>query len=185
MISDDDNIIDISPEVNTAPGVDIGVYHDGMALVSLSRYRSITRVRVTELVKELALEDNPYDLTPEIVLLRALVIDYVNNYDDLVEALLNWNANESDDARIEKRRPNIQKIPEIKDAGDMIEKIGRMVGTFAKIQGKKSVTLESLNKIIESMGLIVQKFVRHGIERNLSATEIIRNIEREWTLIKI
>lgn len=57
-----------------------------------SRYSAIKRPRIRELVESFANDPDPLDLLPEINMLRALVIDYIERYDEYTEALLAWHS---------------------------------------------------------------------------------------------
>jgi hypothetical protein len=57
-----------------------------------SRYSAIRRPRIKELLESFQEEENQEDLLPEVQLLRALILDYIERYDENTEALLGWHA---------------------------------------------------------------------------------------------
>lgn len=56
------------------------------------RYIRIQRQRIRELLEGFQGEADPLDLLPEVSLLRALIVDFVERYDETTEALVLWAA---------------------------------------------------------------------------------------------
>lgn len=55
------------------------------------RYSSITsRPRIAELLTKFENDPNPLDLAPEAVLLRAMVLDFIERYDEMHAGLMRW-----------------------------------------------------------------------------------------------
>lgn len=79
--------------------------HGGVGQKAGLRYADLnTRPRLRELVERFAADDNPSDLSHELTLLRALVTDYVERYDEITEALLAWHASFNGDFELKLRR---------------------------------------------------------------------------------
>jgi hypothetical protein len=57
-----------------------------------SRYDHINRPRIKALLQAFEADDDPRNLQPEVNLLRALILDYVERYDEHTEGLLAWHA---------------------------------------------------------------------------------------------
>ena len=67
-------------------------YHGGASPVKHARYSKITRPRLKELLSEQTHElEDPTDLLPEIRMLRALIQDYIERYDEFTDAILAWH----------------------------------------------------------------------------------------------
>ena len=67
--------------------------HGGVGQKASARYVGAkVRPRLGELIAQFAADDDPHDLSHELTLLRALVLDYIERYDETTEALLNWHA---------------------------------------------------------------------------------------------
>jgi len=64
--------------------------HGGATPIKTGRYSKINRPRIKELIEQFEADPNPTDLLPEIQLLRALIQDYVERYDEYTEALILW-----------------------------------------------------------------------------------------------
>ena len=131
------------------------------------RYSTINHERFREKLGQLeAIEQDVMDLVPEVQLLRTLVIDYVERYEDFHTALLAWHA---DSTKVSKPR----KVLDITDAGNLIEKISRTVQRIHQIHYTGSITLDTFKRVVESMGIIVAKHVEDKV--SLDA------IEQEWS----
>src|SRR5580765_7991340 len=64
--------------------------HGGMNRVQTGRY---SRIKQTELADAIAEhEEDPaiYDTSSEIAALRAILVDYINNYDDHTQRMIDW-----------------------------------------------------------------------------------------------
>jgi hypothetical protein len=99
-------------------------------------------------------------------LLRTLVVDYVERYEDFHEALIAWHA---DSTKTSKPR----KVLDITDAGNLIEKISRTVQRIHQIHSTGSITLDTFKRVVESMGIVVAKHVEDKT--------ILDAIEGEWS----
>lgn len=64
--------------------------HGGNAPVKHGRYARVQNQAIKDLLDELEDDDDPMNLLPEVQLLRALVINYVNNYEGYIAALEAW-----------------------------------------------------------------------------------------------
>jgi predicted signal transduction protein with EAL and GGDEF domain len=135
--------------------------------VTTSRYSVIKHRKLGKHLETLEMHDRDLmDLGPEVQLLRALVIDFVERYDDFVEALLQWYAEQDGDTRP-------RKIVDIQEAGTLIEKVARIVKTMHSIQQSGSITLVTFKRVMESMGLAVSKYVEDP--------SVLQAIEDEWS----
>lgn len=79
--------------------------HGGVGQRPTARYAAAkVRPRLGELIEQFSADDNPHDLTHELTLLRALVLDYVERYDETTEALLSWHASFNGDFEMKMRK---------------------------------------------------------------------------------
>jgi hypothetical protein len=123
-----------------------------------------------QLTKLGGIEDDVLDLVPEVQLLRTLVIDYVNRYNDFVDAILAWNL---DREKNEKPR----SVPDITYVSSLIEGISRIIERIHRIQTTGSIPLDTFRKALEKMGIIVARHVRDG--------HALDAIERDWAEISL
>lgn len=140
--------------------------HGGNARVKHGWYSAITHARIAGVLDDLSkIEMNVMDLIPEANLLRAMTIDFVNQYDAFVEAILAWYADPEANSRP-------RKIMDISDAAHLIESISRVVHRMHQIQNEGSISLETFKRVTEHMGIIVAQFVKDPI--------VLENIEAHW-----
>lgn len=126
----------------------------------------LTHTRVKEILDELStVEMNVMDLIPEANLLRALTVDYINRYDEFVDALMAWY--EDPDNKMRPRR-----VMDIHDAAQLVESISRVVQRMHQIQSEGAISLETFRRVTELMGVIVARHVKTPATLNA--------IEREW-----
>jgi len=138
-------------------------------------YTSIKHHTVQETLARLSeVETNTLDLSGEAQLLRALTIDYVERYDDMVQALMAWYADPET-----KARP--RRIMDISDAAGLVESISRVVQRMHQIQSEGSISLDTFRRVIEAMGVSVAKHLK-GVE---NASLIINRIEDEWMRLAV
>lgn len=141
-------------------------HHGGNARFKHGWYSSITHTRIAGVLDDIAkMEMNVMDLVPEANLLRAMTIDFVNQYDTFVEALMAWYADPESNSRP-------RKVMDIADAAHLVESISRVVHRMHQIQNEGSISLETFKRVTEYMGLIVTKYLKDPIA--------LQQIESEW-----
>ena len=136
------------------------------ATTKFGHYSQIKHDRIKDVLSGLAtIEINTMDLEPEVNLLRGMVIDYVNRYDEFVEAVMAWYADPETN-----QRP--RKIMDIQDAAGLVESISRVVQRMHQIQSTGAVSLETFKRVTEHMGVIVAKYVNDPL--------VLNRIEEDW-----
>jgi hypothetical protein len=88
-----------------------------------SRYSVIKRPRIRELVAQFATDQNPLDTLPEIHLVRALLVDGIERYDEITEAALAWHASFS--AAMRPIHPRLVEALEV-----VLDELEALVGPF-------------------------------------------------------
>ena len=151
--------------------------HGGCNPIKHGRYSTVSRPRVRELIEKLATESNQLDLLPEVQLIRALLVDYVERYDTLVEALFAWNADEAAEARMDGRKPRPQPIPPLHEAASLAERAARVVDMIQRQKKEAAISLETFNRVMEQMGI--------SVARHVADAEALRRIEAEWLGIQV
>lgn len=81
------------------PGEGRCYLHGGRSPVKHGRYAMVKRPRIRELLEQFEQDPDPTNLLPELALLRSLIIDFVERYDEYREGLLRWNLSFSRDYR--------------------------------------------------------------------------------------
>lgn len=152
--------------------------HGGLTPIKHGLDSLIKHGRLRDLITKVKQLDHAVlDLEPEALLMRAMMIDFVNRYEDFCEALLAWYER-LDEERAENDLPPIpRKYPELEDAAKLIEATSRIVERMHKIQREGSITLDVFRGVMTQLGLVVAK--------NVEDPNILRRIEDEWSAIMV
>jgi hypothetical protein len=65
--------------------------HGGKTPVIHGRYSKLKHLRVAKRMEEIEQDPDPLNILPELALLRALTIDYIERYEENTEAVLAWH----------------------------------------------------------------------------------------------
>lgn len=152
-------------------------FHGGATPIRHGRYSTIQRPRLQERLRELQEDTDPLDLVPEAQMIRALTMDFIERYDELTDALLEWNYDEAGDARSENRRPRPQRVPEIHEAADLLDKVSRVVERAQKARKEGAITMDTFNRVMEQMGV--------SVARHVKDPAALQAIETEWLAIQL
>lgn len=152
-------------------------FHGGATPIKHGRYSKVSQVRVADLMEQLTADPDPFDLEQEARLIRALVIDFVNTYDELKAAIMAWNTDEIRLAGDEGRKARPQRIPALEDVASLVEMVSRIIERAQRVKDKSALSLETLKRIMTAMGAAVAK---HVDDANALAA-----IEREWGDIRV
>ena len=151
--------------------------HGGLTPIKSGRYSRITHSRLRHLMDQMAESDaQVLDLEPEAQLLRAMVIDYINRYEQFVDELHLW-AVATQKARGKGAPPPKLEILSLFDAKDLVEGVSRVVEKIHKITREGSLTLETFRRVMEQMGLVVATHV--------SDPDTLRAIQRDWSSVMV
>lgn len=201
------------------PGAGRCWLHGGVGQVNLpgSRYDDLkARPRLKELVAQYAAEPDPLDLTRELILLRALVQDYVERYDDITASLIAWHASFNGDFELLVRRwrsevakyleeaereecepsrpfpvppyPNENKPRQVLDitaAAGLLDKIGGMADRVEKRKREGSITLATLDRVLEQMGAELVAACQEVRLDITSRTALLTAVEQRWGAIRV
>lgn len=74
------------------PGTGRCWIHGGLTPVRHGRYSSVVRREIQELLRELEQDPNPLNILPDLLMVRALLADFLNRYEENREAVLAWHA---------------------------------------------------------------------------------------------
>lgn len=178
------------------PGVGKCHLHGGATPVRSGRYSSIQRPRIKELLEQFAADSTPLDLLPELALLRALVLDFIERYDTFTEALLAWHASFSDDYvkavdlyktklahYLDTGRYDGDEPPDPPDPTGWEKKprqildiisVGKFIGDIAGITEKVNKRLDDKKNLItlETLDRVLEQL---GVEVALAAQETIHD----------
>jgi hypothetical protein len=145
--------------------------HGGRAPIKSGRYSTLKRQAIRDKIRELEQDPDPLSLLPEVLLLRAIVHDYLDRYDENTEALLAWHA--SFRAGGDEGKP--RQVLDLSDASRLVDRVGAMVKRIEDSRAANAVSQKDLFRTMELMGLAVRQ---HAPEecwgRILAAWEALR-----------
>lgn len=165
------------------PGQGRCYLHGGATPIKHGRYSGIQRPRLQELLAELTERgDNPFDMLPEVLLLRALIIDYVERHDDLMDAILLWHESWKEDG-VGLGKP--RQLPDIIAVGKLIADVSSVVDRILKHQQKGSITLEALDRFVEQLGVEAAAAAREVLGDGDTRSALLRAIEKRWAEVRL
>lgn len=130
-------------------------------------YSQVKNVRVAEIHAELSELDGKLDVTQDLTLARAVLIDWVERHSDLVDAILAWNA-----SRRDEDRPT--KIPDVGQVIASVEAISRIVYRIEKASSDKFIPRGTFYRVMMAMGRSVDSRVHDEVTRELIRQDWLR-----------
>lgn len=155
--------------------------HGGATPIRHGRYSKITRPRIRELLDEYENDPAPLDLLPEVKLLRALLTDWVERYDEFTDALLAWH----DSYRVGEDQGKPTKVLDITAAAGLVDKVGAMVDRIEKTKREGSITLETLDHVLEQVGVELVQALQEEVPDAAARARILATFERRWSNVRI
>lgn len=191
--------------------------HGGLNPIKHGRYSTITRPRIKELLEQFENDPAPMDLLPEVKLLRALLTDFVERYDEVTEAILAWHNSWGDRYREavgvwreqmiralesggwqDTEADDLPDPPEPLDymtkprqmlditaAAGLVDKVGAMVDRIEKHKREGSITLETLDRVLEQLGVEVVHALTEEVPDAVARAAVLKNVERRWGSIRL
>lgn len=189
--------------------------HGGATPIRSGRYSKIARPRLVEILEGLKNDGtDPLDLEPELQLLRGLVLDYIERYDAITEALLDWHssfgpgyAQEVQDWRHKladwcklldtdgSDPPSIpiprafeakpRQMADILTVGRFINDIGAMVERIHKRRAEGTITLATLDRVLEQHGFELVAVAQEVIPDAAARETLLDAVEQRWDSIRL
>ena len=127
------------------------------------------------------------DLTQEVDLFRAITAKFLEEYDEMVEALLAWNDAEHTEAVHQERRARPVRIPNVIDIGSLVKDAASLADKIHTQQHRDSIPKRDFFRLQEAMSDVVTKRLRgmmHIIgEDNIGI--LIQGISDDWSEIRL
>ena len=155
-------------------------FHGGASPIRHGRYSAIERPELAALIERYEGDPDPLDLIPELATMRALFDGFVSRYDELVEALMEWNAEEYQDASDARRKPRPQRIPPLESVAKLLSEITKIVKRIEDIRAQNAVSRPALFRILREMGAVVRR--HNDIE---DPARRLKAIEDDWGRITV
>lgn len=112
---------------------------------------------------------DPLDLEQDIVLMRAIVINYINRWDDFSNALIGWY--------YDKRGHAPERLLDLSQAAVMLEQVSRVAERLHKMRQTTAINLAVLREMMDQMAMVVAKHV--------SDPALLAAISEDWDKIDI
>lgn len=164
-------------------------WHGGLTPIKSGIYSSVERDSLKEhLAKVRAMDDEiRLDMGPEIQMIRALAADYLQRFDETVDALHAWNADEALEAHIDGRKPRPQRIPNIHEVAKLLKTAAELVDKTHNQLHRDSIPKRDFFRLQEAMGDVVKE-VLTGLEKQVGQKQIdatITEIQDKWLEIQL
>lgn len=191
--------------------------HGGATPIKHGRYSKIQRPRLRELIDEFENDPAPLDLLPEVKLLRALLTDFIERYDEFVDSVHAWHASYTssyreafsewreriialteDDAWRDTEPQDLPPAPDPLDhvdkprqvlditaAAGLVDKVGAMVDRIERHRREGAITLDTLNRVLEQLGVEVVHASQEVISDPATRTALLAAVERRWGTIHL
>lgn len=138
------------------------------------------------------------DLSPEVDVLRAIVLDFVERRDEFVEAIVSFkqsfdqaitkaiNADRTHDpelyaeacaeiASAVNKRPI--EVVDVSQASAIIDRVGKMAERIHKFKTSDTITLDQIKRLLDNMGM--------ALARHVTDPEVIKAIQADWNQLEI
>ncbi|HSR53819.1 MAG TPA: hypothetical protein VLV83_23580 [Acidobacteriota bacterium] len=141
--------------------------HGGSTPIKNGLYSTIKNERIRELMEEM--KDAPWKgLEEDVRLCRALIRDFVERYEEYMEALVAWH----ESFHTGESAPKPKKVLDISAAVPLVEKMSKVIERAHKMETEGSISLTLFAYLMEQMGVIVAKHV--------TDPDALAAIERDW-----
>lgn len=163
--------------------------HGGSTPIRTGVYSGVARGKLKEhldKVKDQEIETR-MDLGDEVDLMRALVAQYVERYQELVDALLAWNDEEYQDAAAAGRKARPQKIPSMESMVNLLEKVANTKDKIHAQLHRDSIPKRDFFRLQEAQADIAAnkiESVAHIIGQDV-ADRLIEEMKEEWLEIRL
>src|SRR5262249_45569095 len=108
------------------PGVGKCYLHGGATPIKSGRYSKTKRESLRERIEAVRADPDPLNLEPEVALLRALVEDLIERWDEVFGpggALIAWHNSFGS----EKESPKPRQLPDFSSISQLVDRVGAMV----------------------------------------------------------
>jgi len=144
-------------------------------------YSQIKRPRIVELLAACDALDDPLDLTADLKMLRSLTVDWIERYDELVEAIIAWHESYQNPERTYKPT----KVPDIADATALLDRIGAMVDRIEKRREKGALSMSRVKTILDQYAEQVLMATQAHVDDPDLQTKLLDDIEERWGRIEL
>lgn len=148
--------------------------HGGASPIRNGIYSKIEREKLREMVEYFENVANPMELTSEIAAARAFLLKFINDYESVVEALLDWHT----EWAITNQQPEgpPPRLPSQQKIIMLLDTISKIVKRQQDMKSENAVTRSDLYRIMMEMGRVVETHCK------LEDWEKVKN---DWLAIRL
>ncbi len=177
--------------------------HGGLSPVKHGRYSTINRPRIRDLLEVYRSDPDPLNVLPEVELLRALVTDFVERYDENSDALVRWSRtfdrayhaaremaiemerdpDEIDPLSIIPSRPD--KVIDILSVGQFITQISSIVDRIRKARETQTFSMATIDKLWESQSAHLMQAAQEVISDPALRESLLTAVAHRWGTINL
>lgn len=169
-------------------GVGRCAWHGKGGRMTHGRYSKYVGESLQKHLEDIQAEDGDRtDLTQEVDMFRALTAQFMERYDEMVEALFTWNNREEVDALIDERRSKPQRIPDITVIGKMVQDAAALADKIHAQAHRDSIPKRDFFRLQDAMSDAVAARLR-GVSHILGDDQVgdlISGISDDWSEIRL
>jgi hypothetical protein len=147
-------------------------FHGGRVPMKHGRYSKVANEKISKLIETYEQDPAPLDITAELASMRAVLVDYINNYHAIREAVVEWNAAEFEE-KGNQARP--RRLPELSTAFEYFEKVARVAQKQQRLEQEDAISRRQLRRVLSQMARVV--------EQEISDPDLLRAIKDGWNQI--
>lgn len=177
--------------------------HGGKSPVKHGRYARIKRPRIRELIEEYRADPDPLNVLPEVELLRALITDFVERYDENSEALIRWSRtfdreyqaarevaalmerdpDDVDPLSIRPSKPD--KVIDILSVATFIGQISSIVDRIRKARETQTFSMATIDKLWEAQSAHLMQASQEVIDDPALRESLLTAVAYRWGTINL
>jgi len=168
------------------PGQGKCYLHGGATPSKHGRYSSIQSEELREKIARFAKDPDPLNLEPEVALLRAFLEDLVERWYSIYGpdgALLAWHESFSAGAEDKEKKP--RELSDFSAVSALVDRVGKMVERIHKFRAEQSISVATLNRVVEQMGVELVAAVREVKLDGAQSSQLLEAVERRWGALRL
>lgn len=168
------------------PGQGKCYLHGGATPIRNGRYSSIQNEELGEKIAKFAEDPDPLNLEPEVAVLRALLEELLDRWYSIYGpdgALLAWHESFTTGTEDKEKKP--RELPDISSVSAIVDRVGKMVERIHKFRAEQTISLATLNRVCEQMGVELVAAVREVKLEEPQSSQLLKAVERRWGSLRL
>jgi hypothetical protein len=125
---------------------------------------------IRKIYEELREKDaDPLDLEQDIILMRAVAIDYINRWSEFSDALISWY--------MDRRGKVPDKILDLSQAATIVEQISRVAARLHTMRESTAINVAAVRLLQDKMAVVLLKHIKDA--------DTLRAIAADWESIEL